>query len=700
MQSAAWVESLLYAQYPDANCWTVEPTFEPPSPSDEIASCYLRMRRPGPFPIKRHPQLVDPMTRLAADPLDLLLHALGNLPPEHRATIALSLSPMRDRYRQSATVAMLALAGREIARAERLTDAFTCLALAPKWLAPVASLLGYLVRSGIPVQPQASGKPLSPEPSSTHERESDLQACLAKVRRHLFAAQVRVEVRGPRGAAELRDLLRLLTAAFAQFDLPGLNGLLPHRSRSTCILSTEEIATLWHLPTPVANAAHLSAAVCSPLPPPAILPDITPDSVILGETTYRREHRPIAISLADRRRHLYIVGKTGVGKTTLLEHLLLADIRAGRGVGLIDPHGDLATSILTRIPAARTNDVVIVDPADTLYAVSFNPLDCPRDRAALAADAVLSTFLKLFATGEFASWGPRLEDILRNALLALAEAGGATLLDVLRMLEDDDGFRSRLLRRVRDPLVSHWWREEFPKLKSNRREDPFASVTNKLRQLLTMPAIRDMLAQTRGKLDLRRAMDEGKIVLCNLSKGRLGERTSNFLGALLVARFQLDAMGRAEIPEHRRRDFFLYVDEFQNFATSNFSEILSEARKYRLSLTLANQFLGQMPSVLQSAILGNVATILSMQVGAEDATVLAEQLGEHLTPSDLVMLPRHHGVVRMEIHGSVAAPFAMRTAPPDAASRDRKRAELVLRHSRMRYGSPRRDVERAIARKM
>lgn len=691
-----WVESLLYAQYPDAACVRLDDL-----PGEQLTtrvSCSLQLRRPGPFPIKRHPQLIDPTTRQAADPLDLLLHALSHLPDGHVASISFLLAPIRDSYRRRTTKAMHALLSREVSRAEYLVDQFVRWSLLPRPLRLLLAPLRWGLLALLPSLDESLKRAHSTESSSTHERESDIQACLAKVRRHLFQTNIDIAVEGPGAGDTLRPLLAMVTAAFTQFDLPGLNGFVPTRSVTSCVLSTEELATLWHLPVASDATNHLGQNAAVQLPPPANLPPTTKDHTTLGETTYRQEYRPVGLSVADRRRHVYVIGKSGSGKTTILERLIAADIRAGRGVGLIDPHGDLATSILHRIPGHRTNDVIVVDPGDADFPLSFNPLDVPPERAALAADAMLSTFMKLFASGEFASWGPRLEDILRNTLMALTEAGGSTLLDVLRMLEADDGFRASLLRRVRDPVVSQWWREEFPKLKANRREDPFASVTNKLRQLLSIPLIRNMLSQRHGKLRLRAAMDDGKIVLCNLSKGAIGERTASFIGALLVTRFQLDAMSRADVPEHRRRDFALYIDEFQNFASPSFADILSEARKYRLSLTLANQYLGQMPQELKSAVLGNIGTILCLQVGIDDAEVLAEQLGPPLTPSDLLLLPRYEGFLRTEIDSRVTPPFSIRTLPPENLPLDRRRAQLIKNISRARYASRRSTVERAIAR--
>jgi hypothetical protein len=409
--------------------------------------------------------------------------------------------------------------------------------------------------------------------------------------------------------------------------------------------------------------------------------------------TFQQRDDRFGIRTEDRFRHFFIAGKTGNGKSTVLYNAIVSDMRAGHGVAVVDPHGDLADSVLAAVPGFRTNDVILIDPADLAYPVSINPLDVEPAMADLACDGMVSTFRKVFGTGAHT---PRLEDILWNTVLALMLAGESTLLDVLRMFGPDDRFREQTLQRVDNPVVRNWWQATFPKLQSLRGEDPFASVENKLRQLLTNPVIRNIVAQPRSRVNFREAMDAGRIVIVNLSKGKLGERTSSFLGSLIVTQMQLAAMSRADVPEADRRPFYLYVDEFHNVATSSFASILSEARKFKLGLCLATQFLDQVDDVTLEAVFGNVGSMLVFAVGPNDADVLAEQLGGSVKACDLIALPKYRAYVRLMIDGVSKPAFSMETIEP-AGCENPERGVIVREQSRRRYSAPLDTVERHIS---
>jgi len=432
------------------------------------------------------------------------------------------------------------------------------------------------------------------------------------------------------------------------------------------------------------------------LEPPVRLPIATAESdlALLGRTKFRAQRQVFGIRGDDRRRHLAIIGKTGMGKTTLLQRLVACDIQAGQGCALIDPHGDLAESILDAIPSHRTNDTVFFDAGDREYPLAFNPLACrdPEQRP-LVASGIVSAFKKLY--GE--SWGPRMEHILRNALLALLEIPGTSLLSLQRILSDFD-YRKMATARITDPVVRSFWEREFAHWKPQYQAEAVAPIQNKVGQFLSHPILRAIVGQRRCTLDLRRLMDDGHVLIVNLSKGRIGEDGSTLLGSLLVTGIQLAAMSRADVPETDRRDFFLYVDEFQNFATDSFATILSEARKYRLSLTLANQYLAQMDEATMAAVFGNVGSLLSFQVGASDAEVIAEQLGGDVTPRDLMALPKYTAYLRLLIDGQPSRPFSIQTLPPKADQRGRGRAAVIRRTSRHRYSRPAHQVEEEIQR--
>jgi hypothetical protein len=414
------------------------------------------------------------------------------------------------------------------------------------------------------------------------------------------------------------------------------------------------------------------------------------DTAVLGRTKFRDRRSTFGIRLDDRRRHLAIIGKTGMGKTTLLHKLIDADIRAGRGLAFLDPHGDLADTILDGIPPHRTNDVVLFDAGDRAHPLAFNPLSCAdADQRGLVASGVVSALKKLYGD----SWGPRLEHILRNALLALLEVPGSSLLSLQRLLSDSQ-YRKGVVGRVSDPVVRTFWEKEFAGWKPQYQAEAVAPIQNKVGQFLSQPILRAIVGQGRTRLNLRRIMDEGQVFLVNLSKGRIGEDGSTLLGSLLVSSIQLAAMSRADVPERDRRDFALYVDEFQNFATESFATILSEARKYRLSLVLANQYLAQMDEGTMDAVFGNVGSLLVFQAGAQDAEVLAEQLGGDATPQDLMALPRYRAYARLLIDGMPSRPFSIETMPPPRAVAGR--AEVVRRTSRHRYTRPAAAVEQEI----
>jgi hypothetical protein len=401
---------------------------------------------------------------------------------------------------------------------------------------------------------------------------------------------------------------------------------------------------------------------------------------VLGATVFRGRRERFGILPDDRRRHVAILGKTGMGKSTLLYNLLVSDIHVGRGVALIDPHGDLADALLQAVPPRRTNDVVLFDAGDTSHPLSFNVLACDRaEQRPLVASGILGAFKKAYSD----SWGPRLEHILRNALLTLLEVPATSLVSLLRLLVEAH-YRKHIVARITDPAERAFWEREFAGMPPRLQAEAVAPIQNKVGHVISSPLLRNIVGQSRTAVDLRRAMDEGKVLIVNLSKGRIGEDASALLGSLLVSALQTAAMSRSDVPEADRRDFYLYVDEFQNFATDSFATILSEARKYRLNLTIANQYLAQMEEPTADAVFGNVGTLVGFQVGAKDAESIAEQLGPELAPQDLLRLPRYHAYARLLINGMPSRPFSMSTLPPCANRTDPARPAIIRRYCRQR----------------
>jgi len=410
------------------------------------------------------------------------------------------------------------------------------------------------------------------------------------------------------------------------------------------------------------------------------------EEIYIGHQHVWGNETPFAIDVAARRQHVYAIGQTGAGKSTLLRNLILQDIEAGRGVALIDPHGDLAAEILDQIPPSRTGDVVYFDPsADDPLAI--NLFRATSDNWHLVASGIVSAFKKIWGS----SWGPRLEYVLYATVAALLQCDNTSLLGVSRMLHDER-YRLWVVKQVKDPMVRSFWENEFAKYDKGFRQEVIGPIQNKVGQLFLAPALRNVLGQVGTKINFRFIMDRKRIFIANLSKGLIGEAHSSLLGALLITGFELAALSRADIPIEKRQDFFLYADEFHHYATDSFASILSEARKYRLSLTLAHQYLGQLDEKICNAIFGNVGTLLSFRVSEADASILERQFGGKFARSHFTGLDNFELCARL----LAREPFLARSLPPLDTKRRRRKA--VMRHSRQKYCTTKSVVEERIER--
>jgi len=417
---------------------------------------------------------------------------------------------------------------------------------------------------------------------------------------------------------------------------------------------------------------------------------------LFAETNFRNMRRTFGIKTDDRRRHVYIIGKTGMGKTTLLENMVLADINAGHGVAYIDPHGDTAQKLLDYIPPHRINDVVYLNPADMEFPVGFNILESINpDKKHLVAAGLMGVFKKIWPD----VWSARMEYILLNTILALLDAPGSTLLGINRLLVDPD-YRKRVVSLIQDPVVKTFWVKEFAAFSEKYRTEAIAPVQNKVGQFLSASIIRNIVAQVKSTIDIREIMDQRKILILNLAKGLIGEENSRLLGGMIVTRLQLAAMERVDMPEKDRQDFYLYVDEFQNFATTSFANILSEARKYRLNLIVAHQYIEQLTSKgdtdIRDAIFGNVGTIVAFRVGAADAEFMETEFTPRFLPEDLVNLGKFEVYLKLMIDGAASEPFSATTLPP-IAQRTGSEAK-VIKVSRERNARPRSEIESKVLR--
>ncbi|MHB8660957.1 MAG: type IV secretory system conjugative DNA transfer family protein [Minisyncoccota bacterium] len=408
----------------------------------------------------------------------------------------------------------------------------------------------------------------------------------------------------------------------------------------------------------------------------------------IGKTTSHSSGLKFGIKSKDRRHHMYVIGQTGTGKSTLLKNMAIRDMREGHGVALIDPHGELVEDILHFVPRSRLNEVVYFNPSDIENPIGLNILEAKDDeQKQLVASSLISIFKHLWK--EF--WGPRLEHVFHNAILALMETPDSTLLGIYRMLADEE-YRKGVVSRVRDPVVRLFWEEDFEKYPAAFKKEVTAPIQNKIGQLLTSTPLRNIIGQTKSTIDLRFIMDNKRILLVNLAKGRIGEDKANLLGSVLVTKLYLAALERQDTREEERKDFELYIDEFQNFSTDIFPSILSEARKYRLCLTLAHQYLYQLSESVKHSVFGNVGTLVAFRVGSLDAMGLAEEFKPDFTSSDLEHAENYHAYIKLMIDGKRSKPFSMETLPPLPYAGDEAQRDTLIRVSRERFASRREDI--------
>jgi hypothetical protein len=728
------VEGQIYAQYPDAEILEVEDyAMKKDNPMFKNAvGAELGFTDANIFPIKRYTQFEDKLTRVAVDPLAGITSTLTKFDdPTEQAWIQMTVTPLADKWR-IVMIKCVKLVNNGFFMSmdwfrNAYADTYVSRKLWPKFVFfPVYVVFwirGIFVRAGV----KAAAKGMDASVFSndddieeqtamrSHERESESDACMDKVVRLSYDVNIRIiYIPAKKNKARAEVKIREIAGGFKQFNQPHLNGfkinniekgdaiLRRYRQREIkdgFIMNNEELATVWHLPSMTVKTPNISWVRSRKLEPPVDLP--TKQNIekgdgftLVGKTNFRGHRAEFGIKDVDRMRHIYIIGKTGMGKSTLLENMVYSDIVEGKGVGVIDPHGDLADTVLGFIPASRTNDVVLIEPSDRDYPVAFNMLE-NIDPAfnTIVCSGLVGIFKKIYAD----SWGPRLEHILRNTILSLLEYPGTTMLGITRILQDDV-FRKKIVSKVTDPIVKSFWVNEFEKMQDRMRIEAISPILNKVGQFLASPIIRNIVGQPKSAIDLRFAMDKSKIVIVNLSKGKIGEDNSSLLGSMMITKFQLDAMSRASIPEKDRKPFYLYVDEFQNFATDAFATILSEARKYKLSLTMANQYIAQMPDEVKDAVFGNVGSLASMQVGFDDAEYISQQFGEEVLPPDLVGMSKFTAYSRLLIDNMPSKTFSFDTMPPIADEPNVARADKVRKVSRERYSKNREEVEDKIMR--
>lgn len=560
----------------------------------------------------------------------------------------------------------------------------------------------------------------NPEKASYKVDAKTLEIITDKLHKPNFEVMVRFVVCSPdKNSADLH--LRNLKTSFNQFN-SDLNGFTTAKIffkygfmmnfiyrffplfelpwwRSTSVLSSDELASLFHFPNKTIETPHIQWLKAKTAPVHANV--ASSGGTFIGTGYFRGIRRPVHILPADRMRHTYIIGKTGTGKSELLLDMVVQDIKAGKGVCVIDPHGDLIDDTLAFMPPERAEDVILFDPSDTERPLGLNLLEAKtEEQKHFITSAIINLMYKLYDPQRTGIIGPRFEHAVRNAMLTIMCEPGATFVEIVRIMTDPK-YVQELLPKVEDPMVRRYWTDQIAQTNDFHKSEVLDYIVSKFGRFVTNKMMRNIIGQSKSAFDFRTVMDEGKILLINLSKGKLGEENSTFLGLLIVPKILAAAMSRVDVPIEQRKDFFLYVDEFQNFATPDFATILSEARKYKLALTVANQFIGQMDDEVKNAVFGNVGTIMTLRLGVTDANFMQREYSPTFGESDIINIERYHAYVRTIFKNDPIPPFSVDMtkdyeAHMAAREKGRKIAEAIMKLSRYKYGRPQEIVEAEI----
>ncbi len=702
-----FVESQIYAQYPTAEIKAVEDytrSVEVTGEKFEIAT--VTLTKPIYFPIKS-------FRDFEIDPISSLTSALSSVAGEEEIWIQLMVKPIPDVWQKEGFTYVKTLRDGGNPSAKNPNFFQTVLSVAGKEAGAIAAgTLSNAFKYPEPVDTRkpSGGAPLAPR--ITGSQELELRAIENKLSKMAYEVNIRVLACAP-SQERVDSNIRSALATFRQYSTINLNtftyGVSSNHARllsdykgrcfdsgNSIVLNTEELATFFHFPTGDSDTPNMSWVYSRKSEPPANLP--TDNCCFIGETMYRNKRVKFGLrNDDDRLRHLYVIGKSGTGKSTLFESMITQDIANGAGVGVLDPHGETIEKILDRIPDNRVEDVIYFDPSDAEMPIGLNLLEIDNpSQKNLMASGLVAAIRQHFDY----SWGPRLEYLLNYAILTLLEVPGTNMLGITRLLEDKN-YQAYILHSVKDPLVVKFWETEFKEMKGNQKlvTEAISPIQNKVNRFLASTTIRNVLGQRHSSLDIEDAMNSSKILLINLSKGKIGGDNANLLGALLVSRIQFYALQRANLAPEKRKPFYLYVDEFQNFATGSFEEILSESRKYKLGLYLTHQFTAQLPETLLKAVYGNVGTIMSFSLGAPDAKELANEFAPYFTADDIISLERFHVYMKLMIDGMTSHPFSSRILVPwedNFLIKKTDNRERAIQRSREKYGTPREHVEAKI----
>ncbi|MDD5415394.1 MAG: type IV secretion system DNA-binding domain-containing protein [Candidatus Daviesbacteria bacterium] len=652
------IEKQIHGAYPDAEIKEV-PEYNIFSETGEVAYTQLKLKNADYFPIKT-------FRDLPTDPLSALTSAFAKMQMNEGIAIQLMISPSGNTWKD----------------------------LGKKWL-------------------KKQKEPGDEKNPKALPDAKELEAVEGKLSKSGFDISLRIVTSSTSEAAAKAHLANIKTA-FEQFSGPynsftsakvySQKGFLTDfiyrympRFTKLSVLAPDELASIFHFPNKSIETPYISWLSSKRAPAPEKIPV---SGLFLGRSVFRGVDRPVYLSEDDRRRHMYIIGRTGTGKSELLKTLMLQDVMAGKGLCFIDPHGDAAEEMLQLIPPQRAEDVIYFDPSDMTRPFGLNMLEAyAEEQKHFVVASIIGLMYKLFDPNKTGIIGPRFEHGVRNAMLTAMSDPGATFVEVVRIMTDAN-FVKELLPKVTDPVVRRYWTDQIAQTTDFHKSEVLDYTVSKFGRFVTNKMMRNIIGQSKSSFDLRKVMDEGKILIMNLSKGRIGEENSNFLGLILVPKILAAAMSRSDVPMEERRDFYLYVDEFQNFATDTFADILSEARKYRLNLIVANQFIGQIGEDLKNAVFGNVGTIIGFRVGVTDANYLQHEFSPTFTEADLVNIEAPHTYIKTIVNGEPVVPFSLDT------TKDMKKWKAMLNPqigqairelSRLKYGRDVTQVEGEIA---
>lgn len=699
------VEKQLHAQYHEAQIKVIKP-YNIFKPGSQVAAAELGLQKNFIFPIRTYKEI-------ETDPLNSLTNSLSKLTENEGAAIQLIISPAKHSWQEKPR--------RQASQIQQGKDPSKVTATgSQKVILGSFDIIGNVFNEIFFPKKKKEfdplGQPNTVKPLTlTPQQQEIVKRLEEKASRSGFTYNLRVVTSSDSEATANMHLKNILSS-FMQYSMPPFNGFRiknkPTKRTVTDfifrvfrgskeVLNTEELTSIWHLPTRFTETPHIKWLGSKKGVPPHNLPD---SGLLLGKSDYRGVENKVYIKPDDRRRHIYIIGRTGTGKTELMKNMAIQDIRNGDGLCVVDPHGDLVDDVLQYIPESRAEDVILFEPFDLERPLGLNMLEAKGpEQKDFVIQEMISIFYKLFPPEMI---GPMFEHNMRNVMLTLLEdkQHPGTLADIPRMFTDTT-FQKYKVSKVQDPIVRAFWEKEMAKTSDFHKSEMLGYLISKVGRFVENEMMRNIIGQPTSSFDFRKIMDEGKILLINLSKGKTGEVNARLLGLVIVSKLQMAAMSRADILEDQRRDFSLYVDEFQNFVTDSFATILSEARKYRLNLIMAHQFISQltvekegssaMDSRMRDAVFGNTGTMISFRIGVEDAELMAKEFAPVFNEFDVVNIDRYNAYVKLMIDGTASKPFNMETYPKPTPG-DPQVAKVIKNLSRLKYGRAKSQVQEEI----